>query len=77
MVTVDQDRSGTLVVRVWVEGGGGDREHAFRARLTSVETSPGAGGDELTVGIASSPDEVLAAVRSWLDGFVAGAGRDG
>jgi hypothetical protein len=77
MVTVDEDRSATLVVRVWLEGGTDGGEHVFRGRLTSVDTSPGAGGDELTVGLASTPDEVVAAVRSWLDGFTAGTDRDG
>ena len=62
MVTLNDDRSATLVIRVWWEG-----EHAFRSRLTSLDTSPGPDGEELTVGLASSPDEVLAAVRSWLD----------
>ena len=62
MVTLSNDRSATLVIRVWREG-----DDAFRSRLTSLDTSPGAGGEELTVGLASSPDEVVEAVRSWLD----------
>ena len=62
MVTLSNDRSATLVIRVWREG-----DDAFRSRLTSLDTSPGSDGEELTVGLASSPDEVVEAVRSWLD----------
>jgi len=40
----------------------------FRARLTTRDTSPGeAGGAELTVAVASSPDEVITVVRTWRD----------
>ena len=64
---MDHDRSATLLVRVWLEGGAG----GFRARLTSVDTSTGATGDgETTVGVASTPDGVVAAVQTWLAGFL-------
>jgi hypothetical protein len=70
-VTLDQDRSASLLVRVWLESGAdGSGTDGFRARLTSVDTSPGAGGDEVTVGVASSPTEVLAVVETWLTTFL-------
>src|SRR4051794_23901672 len=61
-VTLDQDRSASLLVRVWLDG---DTDE-FRARLTSADTSPGQEGAEVTVGVASSPDDVITAVRTWL-----------
>jgi hypothetical protein len=66
MVTVDQERSASLLVRVWSESG----TDGFRARLTSVDTAPGAGGAEMTVGVASSPADVLALVGTWLNTFL-------
>ena len=64
-MTLNDDRSATLVVRVWLEGGPDN----FRARLTTVDTSVGHEGGELTVG-ASSPGEVVDAVHAWLDDFL-------
>jgi hypothetical protein len=73
MVALDQDRSASLLLRVWLE----DETDGFRARLTSVDTSPGADEVELTVGVASSPTDVLAVVRTWLTTFVGpGGGQD-
>jgi len=67
MVTLDDDRSAALVIRVWLE-----REtDQFRGRLTAIDTSPGSdGGDGATVAVASSPREVTDAVSQWLDDFV-------
>jgi hypothetical protein len=67
MVTLDQDRSASLLLRVWLESGTDD----FRARLTTLDTSPGEVGDaEVTVGVASSPDEVITVVTTWLEAFL-------
>ena len=63
-VPVSEDRSGTLLVRVWLEGGG--TEH-FRARVSAVASD--APDEDRTVAVASSPREVLDAVRDWLDDF--------
>jgi hypothetical protein len=65
-VTLDQDRNASLLVRVWLES----ETDGFRARLTSVDTSPGGDGAEVTVGVASSPPDVLALVRTWLTTFL-------
>jgi hypothetical protein len=65
-VTLDQDRSASLLVRVWLESA----TDGFRARLTSVDTSPGDDDAEVTVGVVSSPTDVLAVVRTWLNTFL-------
>jgi hypothetical protein len=72
-VPLDEDRSASLLVRVWLERA----TDGFRARLTSVDTSPDGDGAEVTVGVASSPDEVIAGVRTWLTTFLGpGTGSD-
>ena len=63
---MDRERSASLLVRVWLEGG----TDGFRARLAGVDTAPGADGAEVTVGVASSPADVLAVVRTWLTTFL-------
>ena len=60
---MSEDRSGTLLVRVWLEGGA---EH-FRARVSAVASD--APDEDRTVAVAASPREVLDAVRGWLDEF--------
>ena len=66
---MDDDRNGVLLVRVWTEGGSGQ----FRARLTSRGTGGTAREEgELTVAVASSPEAVSRAVRSWLGAFLRG-----
>lgn len=66
-VTSDGDRSAALLVRVWLEGGA----PSFRGRLTTMDTSRGQRGvEEATVALASSPRDVVDAVRAWLDEFL-------
>jgi hypothetical protein len=61
---VDGDRSAVLLVRVWLEDGA----RTLRGRLTGRDTSPGCdGGTETTVALAASADDVVDAVRAWLD----------
>ncbi len=63
------DPSAALLIRVWLEG---SRE--FRARLLTVRGATAwTPAEEVTVAVTSSPDEVLDAVRDWLDGFTRGA----
>jgi len=70
-VTFDEkERSGVLVVRVWLESepGGG-----LRARIS------GSGANGLAdqpVSTAATPDGVVAAVRSWLEGFTVSGRTD-
>jgi hypothetical protein len=65
-VTVNHDRSATLILRVWTEGGTGE----FRARLATVDTSVGREGGEMTLAATASPEEMVDAVRVWLDDFL-------
>jgi hypothetical protein len=66
-VTVGEDRSAVLLVRVWLEDGA----DSFRARLTTPDPSGDTGPDAgLTVALVSSPDAVSRAVRSWLRAFL-------
>ena len=63
------DPSAALLIRVWLEG-----SSDFRARLlTSRGATAGTPAEEVTVAVASSPGDVLDAVREWLDRFVADA----
>ena len=69
-MTVEQDRSAALLVRVWLEDG----VDSFRARLTAVGTSGAADPDAgVTVAVAASPSEVVDAVRDWLQDFLGDA----
>ena len=64
---MDGDPSAVLVARVWLEGG----TDQFRARLTTAGTTPGSGvGEEVTVTVASSPGDVVSAIRAWLNEFL-------
>jgi hypothetical protein len=61
-VTVDDDQSIVLLVRVWLEHGA----DGFRARLTTAGPWWGNTGTDVTVALASTPDAVTDAVRAWL-----------
>jgi hypothetical protein len=64
---VSDSQSAALVLRVWAE----DDPTSFRGRLTTTDTSPGADDlDDLTVAVASSPDELLEAIRAWIADFL-------
>jgi len=64
VAVADDDRTAALLVRVWLEDG----TESFRARVTAV--APTAPAEGATVAVASSPADVLAAVRTWLDEFL-------
>jgi hypothetical protein len=67
VVTVDDDRTAALVIRVWLEG----PTDQFRGRLTVAHADPGAEtGGVITVAVASSPRELTDALSQWLDDFV-------
>src|SRR3954469_24422332 len=70
MVTLNDERSAALLVRVWVEEG----TVGFRGRVSSIDTSGGPeGGAEVTFAVVSSPSDVLVAVGRWLDDFTRAA----
>jgi hypothetical protein len=62
---VVDDPSAALLIRVWLEG-----SSELRARLMASEAGT---AEEVTVAVASSTEDVLAAVRRWLDGFTGDA----
>jgi hypothetical protein len=64
-VVLSDTRSAALLVRIWFEDG----PEEFRARLTAVGRTADdvPAGDDLTIALASSPSEVITAVREWLD----------
>jgi hypothetical protein len=62
---VVDDPSAALLIRVWLEG-----SSEFRARLLALGAATAeTPAEEVTVAVASSAEDVLAAVRRWLDGF--------
>ena len=63
------DPSATLLIRVWLAGSSEFRARLLTLRGGTAETP----AEEATVAVASSPGDVLDAVRQWLDGFVAEA----
>ncbi len=60
------DRSGVLVIRLWLEDG--FEERPLRARITRTVDAAAARSLETVV---SSEEEILAVVESWLRGFAA------
>ncbi len=58
------DRTGVLIVRLWIEGNAHD---GFRARITQTLDSA---GNEHDVEMAGTPEDVCAVVQRWVDDFV-------
>ncbi|EXU65184.1 hypothetical protein Z951_26935 [Streptomyces sp. PRh5] len=56
---IPSERTGVLILRVWVEDG---RPDGFRARIV-----PTGGGHQTAPCAVSAVDDVLTAVRAWLD----------
>ncbi|MEU1662253.1 hypothetical protein ABZ547_01370 [Streptomyces sparsogenes] len=56
---IPSDRTGVLILRVWVEG---DRPDGFRARIV-----PTGGPRQAPPTAVGTVDDVLSAVRAWLD----------
>lgn len=54
---------GVIVVRAWVESGA---PTPLRARIT---TSYDLSTDEQTIAVAAGVEEIMAAVRAWLETF--------
>jgi len=70
MTTARPERTGVLVVRVWVEVGS---PSGVRARIT--ETSDLEEGERSST-VAGSVEEIVAIVSEWLDAFAAGDDDD-
>jgi hypothetical protein len=58
------DRTGLLIVRLWIEGNARD---GFRARITQTLDSA---GTERNVAVAGTPEAVCTVVQKWVDEFV-------
>lgn len=63
MSTTDPNRTGLLMIRLWIE----TAETGFRARITQTLDSSRA---EQAMSMASTPDEVYTVVQRWVQGFV-------
>ncbi len=62
------DRTGILVVRLWIEANPRD---GFRARITRTLD---AAGPEQAAATAATPEDIYAVVRTWVEAFVAANG---
>ncbi len=58
------DRTGILIVRLWLEG---DPREGFRARITQTLDSA---RPEQAMATAGNPDDVYTAVRTWVESFI-------
>lgn len=58
------DRTGILIVRLWIEG---NVPNGFRARITQTLDSTAA---EQAMATAANPEDVYGVVRSWVEAFV-------
>lgn len=65
MSHAEDERAGVIVVRAWVDTGASS---GLRARVTA---SRDLSCDEQTIAVAASVADVVAAVRDWLEAFVA------
>jgi hypothetical protein len=61
MGTADEERTGVLVLRAWVEA---NSDNGLRVRIT--RTTPG-GTTEAVISAAATVDDVCTIVRSWLE----------
>jgi len=58
------DRTGLLILRLWIEG---NAREGFRARITQTLDSA---GTERAVAMAGTPGAVYTVVQNWVDEFV-------
>lgn len=58
------DRTGLLIVRLWIEH---HPTNGFRARITKTLDSAGEGHEMTTAG---SPTEIYALVQKWVEDFI-------
>ena len=63
MTTQTADRTGILIVRLWIESTG---PGGFRARITQTLDST---GPEEAMATAATPEDIYAVVRSWVEAF--------
>ena len=63
--TQARDRTGLLIVRLWIDGNPRD---GLRARITQTLDTADA---EQSMATAADPEDIYAAVRTWIEAFVA------
>ncbi|HEX9697513.1 MAG TPA: hypothetical protein VGB64_14500 [Actinomycetota bacterium] len=71
MMPTSPDRTGVLIVRLWIEA---NHEQGLRARIT--QTLDSTAGDQSVSAVASA-DAICAAVQQWVEDFVAPGSPDG
>lgn len=64
MSSPSADRTGILIVRLWIEA---NAREGFRARITQTLDST---GDEQTMATTADPEDLYAVVRTWVEAFV-------
>lgn len=64
MKSQSSDRTGILIVRLWIEGDAGE---GLRARITQTLDST---GREQAVATAASPQDICDVVRTWVEAFI-------
>lgn len=64
MHTQSFDRTGILILRLWIEG---NASEGFRARITQTLDST---GTERAIAAAATPEDVYAVVQPWVQAFV-------
>jgi antitoxin component HigA of HigAB toxin-antitoxin module len=63
MTPPSSDRTGILILRLWIEA---DAREGLRARITQTLDS----GDEQAMATAAEPEDIYAVVRTWVEAFV-------
>ena len=58
------DRTGILIVRLWIEG---KANGGFRARITQTQDSSGL---EQSMTTAGNPTDLYAVVQTWVETFI-------
>ena len=64
MNTQSADRTGILIVRLWIEA---NAREGFRARITQTLDST---GPEQAMATAAHPEDIYSVVRTWVEAFV-------
>jgi hypothetical protein len=64
MKTPTPERTGILIVRLWIEA---TADSGLRARIT--QTQDATGPDQATAS-AATPEDIYALVRTWVEAFV-------
>ena len=64
MKTQSSDRTGILIVRLWIEG---NALEGLRARITQTLDSS---KPEQATAAAATPEDIYAAVRTWVEAFL-------